>query len=80
MLGVFGRRANTFGAWIGTAASVGANVYAKFYMEVHPMVYVVVGVFSCILVGYLASFLTPRPTDEKINGLTIFTLPKPEEG
>jgi SSS family solute:Na+ symporter len=79
VLGTFSRRANTVGVWAGTAASIATNYYAKFHMDVHPMVYMVLGVFSCIIVGYLASFLAPRPVDEKVNGLTIFTLPKSEE-
>jgi SSS family solute:Na+ symporter len=80
VLGIFSRRANKVGVWAGVAASIVTNYYAKFHMDVHAMVYMVLGVFSCVIVGYLASFLAPRPVDEKINGLTIYTLPKPEEG
>ena len=75
VLGIFSRRANTFGAWIGTAASVGANVYAKFCMDVHPMVYGIIGVFSCIFVGYLASYLAPK-SGKTLDGLTVYSLLK----
>jgi SSS family solute:Na+ symporter len=75
VLGIFTRRANNFGAWAGTAASVAANYYAKFHMDVHALVYLVVGVFSCIIVGYLASTLTPKSARD-LDGLTIFSLLK----
>jgi SSS family transporter len=75
VLGIFTRRANNFGAWAGTAASILANYYAKFHMDVHPLVYLVVGVFSCVFVGYIASTLTPKsPRD--LDGLTVFSLLK----
>ena len=73
VLGIFSRRANNVGIWIGTAASVAANYYAKVYLDLHAMVYLVVGVFSCIIVGYLASFLAPK-TDKNLDGLTVYTL------
>lgn len=75
VLGVFTRRANNFGIWAGTAASVVANYYAKFHMDVHPMVYAIVGVFSCIFVGYLASYLAPKNA-KTLDGLTVYTLLK----
>jgi len=75
VLGIFTRRANNFGAWAGTVASIVANYYAKFHMDVHPLVYLVVGVFSCVFVGYIASTLTPKsPRD--LDGLTVFSLLK----
>jgi solute:Na+ symporter, SSS family len=80
VLGIFSRRVNAFGVGIGALASVGANFYAKFYLNMHSMAYLAVGVFTCIIAGWLASFLTPRPADEKVNGLTIYTLQKTEEG
>jgi SSS family transporter len=75
VLGVFTRRANNFGVWAGTAASVAANYYVKFHMDVHPMVYAIIGVFSCIFVGYLASYLAPK-TAKTLDGLTVYTLLK----
>ena len=75
VLGIFTRRANGFGAWAGTAASVAANYYVKFHMDVHALVYLVVGVFSCIFVGYLASYCTPKSARD-LNGLTVFSLLK----
>jgi Na+/proline symporter len=73
VLGVFTRRANSFGIWVGTGASILANVYAKLYLNLHSLAFLTVGVFTCIIVGYLASFLAPKPRNE-LNGLTVFTL------
>ena len=75
VLGIFSRRANNFGIWVGTAASVAANYYTKTYLDLHALVYLVVGVFSCIIVGYLASFLAPK-TRNNLDGLTVYTLLK----
>ena len=75
VLGIFTRRANNFGVWAGTAASIAANYYAKFHMDVHPMVYMIIGVFSCTIVGYLASYLAPK-TAKTLDGLTVYTLLK----
>lgn len=76
VMGIFSRRVNNFGVWVGTAASVLANYYAKYHLDLHPMVYLIVGVFSCMVIGYFASYLAPPPPNEKVNGLTIFTLEK----
>jgi len=79
VLGIFTRRANGLGVGIGALASVGANLYARFYLNLHSLGYLALGVFTCILVGYAASFLAARPEDKKVNGLTIYTLRKTEE-
>lgn len=73
VLGIFTRRANNFGAWVGTAASIAVNYYAKMYMDLHALVYLVYGVFSCISIGYIASYLTPKSSRD-LNGLTVFSL------
>jgi len=75
VLGIFTKRANSFGCWIGTAASIFANVYAKFYLNLHALAFLTVGVFTCIVVGYLASFFVPNSRNE-LEGLTVFTLLK----
>ena len=75
VLGIFTRRANNFGVLTGTLASIMANYYAKFHMEVHALVYMVIGVFACIIVGYIASYCAPKPKVD-LNGLTVFSLLK----
>jgi solute:Na+ symporter, SSS family len=76
VLGIFSRRVNCFGIWAGTAASVVANFYAKFYLDLHAMVYLIVGVFTCMIVGWTASFFASPPAPVKVDGLTIYTLRK----
>jgi len=73
VLGIFTKRANSFGIWVGTAASISANYYAKFYMNLNALAYLTVGVFTCILVGYFASFLAPK-SKKNLDGLTLYTL------
>ncbi len=73
VLGIFTKRANSTGVWVGTVASIAANYYAKFYMNLHALAYLTVGVFTCIAVGYLASFLSPKP-GKNLDGLTVYTL------
>lgn len=73
VLGIFTKRANSLGVWIGTIASIAANYYAKFYMNLHAMAYLTVGVFTCIVIGYLASFLTGK-SNKNLDGLTVYTI------
>jgi len=79
VLGIFTRRANNFGVWVGTAASVAANYYAKIHLDLHAAVYLSFGVFTCIVVGYLASYLAPKHA-RNLDGLTVFTLLEKNEG
>lgn len=72
VLGIFTRCANTVGVWSGVIISVAANYYAKTYMHVHATVFICIGVGTCIIVGYLASRLTPKPTND-LTGLTIYS-------
>ena len=71
-LGVFTRRANSFGAWIGTIASWIVSYFGDKVLNVHGMVFLAIGIVTCIVVGYIASFLTPQSKDLK--GLTVYTL------
>ena len=71
-LGVFTRRANSFGAWFGTVASWIVAFVGDKYLNVHGMVFLAIGIATCIVVGYIASFFAPQNKDLK--GLTIFTL------
>jgi solute:Na+ symporter, SSS family len=73
VLGIFTKRANSFGAWIGTAASIVVNIYAKLYLNLHSLAFLTVGVFTCIVVGYIASFFVP-PSNKNLDGLTVYTL------
>ena len=73
VLGLFSRRANGAGALVGVTASAGLLYLAQPY--VHFFLYPLVGITSCVLVGYLASLiLSGHP---KTAGLTIFTTDLP---
>ena len=72
VLGIFTRRANSVGAWVGTVASIVANIAAQEYLHVHAMAFLTIGVFTCVLVGYIASLFAPQSKD--LNGLTVYTL------
>ena len=75
VLGIFTRRANNYGIWSGTITAILANCYVKYQMDLHPMVYIVVGVFSCVIIGYIVSLLTPK-IEKNLEGLTVFSLLK----
>ena len=71
-LGIFTKRATGPGALVGAVTSAVALYLVKTYTLVHFLVYAVVGVMVCVLVGYAASLVLPsRPKD--LMGLTVFT-------
>ena len=72
-LGLFTRRANWQGALIGTAASVACAVLLKDLVS--PILLNPASVASCMIVGYIASWFFPAPTQD-LAGLTVFTLRK----
>ncbi len=69
-LGLFSRRTNWQGALIGTAASVATAVFLRPYVS--PILLNPAAIAACMLVGYVASFLFPAPT-QNLTGLTVFT-------
>jgi len=71
-LGIFSRRATGPGALVGAAASVVTLYLVKSYTPVHFFLYALVGVLTCIIVGYAASLLLPARA-KNLAGLTILT-------
>jgi SSS family transporter len=71
-LGVLTRRANGWGALIG--ASIGAAVMGllPLFSQVSGYLYAAIGVCSCFLFGYLASFVVPA-SGKQLDGLTLYT-------
>jgi SSS family transporter len=59
LLGLFSRRANTFGVISGTIIGAGATVYVTYWTPIHWLWYFVVGSMGCLVAGYLLSFLRP---------------------
>lgn len=82
LLGIFTRRANATGAAIGAAVGVVVLYLVQSRTDVHFFLYAGVGITTCFVVGYLASLLKARPTDESLAGLTWHTLKRraPEDG
>jgi SSS family solute:Na+ symporter len=72
-LGLFTRRANWQGALIGTASSVACAVLLKDHVS--PLLLNPASVASCMIVGYIASWFFPAPSQD-LAGLTVFTLRK----
>ncbi len=72
ILGIFTRRANAAGSLIGAAVSTGLLFYVTQYTALHFYWYAIIGIGSCVLVGYIGSLLTPAGTRE-ITGLTIYS-------
>ncbi|MGC6498967.1 MAG: sodium:solute symporter family transporter [Henriciella sp.] len=77
ILGIFTKRANSLGVWIGCVSAVALNAYATFFMNLHATVFIVIGLSATVIVGYLASYLSGEAST-KSEGLTIFTLPEAE--
>lgn len=71
-LGMFTKRANWQGAMIGVAASIVLALTAWTYDAVHPIFYLLIANLTTIVVGYLASYFFPAPS-QSLLGLTIYT-------
>ncbi len=73
-LGIFSKRANGKGAIVGTLASAGILLLVKTFTPLHFFLYSGIGIISCILIGYLASFLFV--STKNTEGLTIYSVLK----
>lgn len=67
-LGLFTRRANAPGTLIGAIAGTTATASVMWGTKIHFMWYYVIGMSVCVVVGYLMSFLFPKPKTT-----TVFT-------
>ncbi len=72
-LGMFTRRANWQGVIIGMILSFIITFAVWWAQLVHPFLYLAVSILVSIVVGYVASFFFPAPSEEQIEGLTILT-------
>lgn len=68
VLGIFTRRASSTGVLVGAAASVLVLVWATWYSDLHFYLYAVIGIPTCIGVGYLASLVLPD-RERELDGL-----------
>jgi Na+/proline symporter len=72
-LGALTRRANASGAMIGAIVGAGVMFGLWRFTSVNGYLYTASGISSCLVVGYIASFASPRPTGD-LTGLTLYTL------
>ncbi|MEM8712135.1 MAG: sodium/solute symporter [Planctomycetota bacterium] len=70
ILGIFTRRAHATGALVGAAASVAALVHVTFFSPLHFYLYAVIGITTCVTVGYGASLVIPNREGRDLRGLT----------
>jgi hypothetical protein len=69
------RRANGFGVICGAIGSVIITSAVKLYTDIHWAGYIPIAILSCIVLGYLCSFLSPPRRN--LDGLTVFTARHP---
>lgn len=78
MLGIFTRRASSIGVLVGAAAATAALVYVTWFSSLHFYLYAVVGITTCVAVGYVASLVWPEDPARDLTGLTRALGPAPE--
>ena len=77
LLGVLTQRARAGGGFTGAVVGACMMCWLFFSSTANGYLYITIGMATCIIVGYLASFMNPATSD--LNGLTIYTLdPKPQ--
>jgi SSS family transporter len=77
LLGLLTKRTNSWGAMIGIFSGV-AVVLVVWQLDLaHGFIYATIGIVSCMLIGYVASLLTPWANHD-IEGLTVYTMRKTE--
>jgi len=74
-LGIFTKRANGQGAIIGALTGAAVLFLVKQYTNVHLLLYAFVGITTCCVSGYVASF-SFDVSRKSIANLTIHTLEK----
>ncbi len=76
ILGIFSERANGKGAVAGALASAVILLLVKNFTSLHFFLYSGIGIVSCVLIGYLVSFLFRSA--KSTEGLTIYSVIKNE--
>ena len=72
-LGMFTTRTGKRGVITGFVASLGVLYFCKFHTGMSFFLYGAMGVVSCVVVGYIASFVHSAEARD-LEGLTIHTL------
>ncbi|MBI1247997.1 sodium/solute symporter [bacterium] len=74
LLGAFTRRSNQFGAICGACLGAVVMIALWKFSRIHSYFFPAAGLGVCFLTGYLASWLTGRPSQD-LAGLTIYDVP-----
>jgi SSS family transporter len=77
ILGIFSSKANGKGAIIGVLTSAAILLYVKTFTPLNFFLYSGIGIISCVITGYLASFMFKSTRSTR--GLTIYTVGLKEE-
>lgn len=72
ILGMFTRRTSSAGAIIGAVGSIVCTVLLKNFTELHWVFFTPAAAGSCVVLGYLSSFLFPSKRKKDLSGLTVF--------
>ena len=72
VLGIFTNRAGTGGAIVGIVCSVLVLVIVRTYLGLDGLTYAAFGVLTCVIAGWLSSFLF-RNT-KSVHGLTLHSI------
>jgi Na+/proline symporter len=75
ILGIFTKRANSYGILIGIVTSIVVVSIVKNNTDISLYLYGAISVVTCVIVGYITSILTPR-VNKDLEGLTYLTLKK----
>jgi SSS family transporter len=73
ILGIFTKRANSYGVLMGIITSIIVVSIVKNRTDISLYLYGAISVVTCVIVGYLASILTPKAKKD-LEGLTYLTL------
>ncbi len=68
-LGIFTRRASSRGVLVGAFASILTMAWLTWFSQVHFYLYAVIGIPTCVVVGYVASLALKDP-ERDLKGLT----------
>lgn len=79
VLGALTRKANASGALVGILSGVAMMFWAWQAGWANGYLYATIGILSCLIIGYLASWLTPG-NHKDLDGLTLYTMRTGTEG
>jgi SSS family transporter len=71
-LGIFTKRANGTGTFLGASVSAGFLFWVQRYTQVHFFLFAGIGIVGCFIAGYFFSLIFPSEK-KSLAGLTIFT-------